>query len=936
MSYSPYIAGAEILSIEAKDVYLANNLHKHNDIGYNVRYSKGDKTGQLYLRKFTGAFDYSLDYMHWEKIRSNYISERKEPRVYLDGIHQYTLDFINITFNYSVKLFNKSSSNVYNKIGFEYPDEELNDCVKLRGNEIVAIKVDSEVTTPLSDEQLGKYFYFDKAKNVYKAKNNIPSLMSCMDLRDWIYHKGFKCDGKNYVRWKRSTGSARVGKCLFIDERLYDAMHEWEMMGLDIKENDEIDLASLESYISLTLSSIIDTVTIQPENILVIPDYESKFETNSINTVDVDGKLVTSESIVEVSNSIFDGQSLIDKSLMGKYKECGMILLRNRFFKSCAFNTNIQKFFADCGIRDVSQLNGFTIAKSIEDIKLITTESSIKFVKFGNLDEWISRIDPSFGVVKHEKQTHHLNGNCVMTHYQLLNTLQMSYDEVAAFLHEPMEYLKQIRDDPAVLRNHIRYSLYNDDYSTPFLSNNDINYRLLGLNEKFSQTKLYEKFRIDVYTAYVKEIRRGHVMVQGNYSVLFGNPVEMLKHSIGLFDGTAYFEESTLCSRRFKNGECLVGSRSPHVVASCVLVINNKRYPLIDEYFNLTNEIVCVNSIGNALLDRLSGSDFDSDTILLTNNKWIVQAAKRNFDKLKISTNNVKAKKLKRKYNADQQVELDYITSNNIIGQDINLAQILNSMLWNNLNNGQTFDKNKELYYDICTLNILSNLAIDSAKREFNVNLTYEMNNIRDKYMTKNENGDKIKPYFFYYILKDKDLLDNSTDFKKFDTTMDFVESYIDSVIRKKEFRCGRKKSFLRFSDILNDEDYMYEKVNRRQVKQIKDIIENYSKNVKGVYSSNMPNNEKGKMARDLKEQCINDIYSLSINYHTAIYLLRYLDNEKYSSYYRKLFNIMFCEEDSKFLDLIKKSKEPLHRLKKSKNGDINLLGIRYKKVKSA
>ena len=65
-------------------------------------------------------------------------------------------------------------------------------------------------------------------------------------------------------------------------------------------------------------------------------------------------------------------------------------------------------------------------------------------------------------------------------------------------------------------------------------------------------------------------------------------------------------------------------------------------------------------------------------------------------------------------------------------------------------------------------------------------------------------------------------------------------------------------------------------------------------------------------------------------------YVNFYLDNEKYSSYYRKLFNIMFCEEDSKFLDLIKKSKEPLLRLKKSKNGDINLLGIRYKKVKSA
>ena len=120
---------------------------------------------------------------------------------------------------------------------------------------------------------------------------------------------------------------------------------------------------------------------------------------------------------VIITNSIWDGQSLMDKSLFGEYEQYGMVLLRNRFFKSCCFNTNIQEFFADHGITRLDQIRGFTLAKNIEDIKLITTPSSIKYLKFGRLRDWLRRTDPLFGVVKHEKKTHFFDGRMVSTHY---------------------------------------------------------------------------------------------------------------------------------------------------------------------------------------------------------------------------------------------------------------------------------------------------------------------------------------------------------------------------------------------------------------------------------------------------------------------------------------------------------------------------------------
>lgn len=96
------------------------------------------------------------------------------------------------------------------------------------------------------------------------------------------------------------------------------------------------------------------------------------------------------------------------------------------------------------------------MAKSIEDIKLITTPSSIKYLKFGRLREWLKRTDPMFGVVKHEKKTHFFDGRMVSTHYQLLNTLQMSQEEVDEFLEPSIEYMRQLKNNPAVMRYHLK------------------------------------------------------------------------------------------------------------------------------------------------------------------------------------------------------------------------------------------------------------------------------------------------------------------------------------------------------------------------------------------------------------------------------------------------------------------------------------------------
>lgn len=242
---------------------------------------------------------------------------------------------------------------------------------------------------------------------------------------------------------------------------------------------------------------------------------------------------------------------------------------------------------------------------------MVTTPSSIKYLKFGSFEKWLDNLESTFGLVKHEKRTHFFNGRMVQCHYQLLNSLQLSCDETRELVRPSMEYLNLIKTDPCVFRYSIKYPMRDDEdqqYAGLNLKN-DIIYKMLGVNDKFAETKLYHEFLKDATDAMSNTIKHGHILVNGNYSTLFGNPLEMLRASIGAFDGTSEIRVGEIHSRRFRMNSELLGCRSPHVCAGNVWVARNVLNSAIDRYFNLSREIVCVNSIGENLLERLSGAD---------------------------------------------------------------------------------------------------------------------------------------------------------------------------------------------------------------------------------------------------------------------------------------------------------------------------------------
>ena len=229
-----------------------------------------------------------------------------------------------------------------------------------------------------------------KFNYTYKPEEGKP--VKIKELREHFYENGFYLDGIHYVRYKRSAGSSREGKCLFIDERLYKAMSRWSECGLKPKT----DLASWESYIALSLSSIKGTIVIPLDGILFVPDYKSTFKEEVISVELQDGNLTAEQKQTQITNDIWDGESLLDESVFtDNYADKHMLLLRNKFFKSCAFRTKLQKWIKDKNITlEDLKTRGFTLATDVSQIVMVTTPNSLKYLKFaGGLTEKNPQVD---------------------------------------------------------------------------------------------------------------------------------------------------------------------------------------------------------------------------------------------------------------------------------------------------------------------------------------------------------------------------------------------------------------------------------------------------------------------------------------------------------------------------------------------------------------
>lgn len=316
----------------------------------------------------------------------------------------------------------------------------------------------------------------------------------------------------------------------------------------------------------------------------------------------------------------------------------------------------------------------------------------------------------------------------------------------------------------------------------------------------------------------------------------------------------------------------------------------------------------------------------------MTDNQILINAALKNYSKFKVPVNHVDSTKKKRRYTSKEKADLDIRTSENKIGEIINLSQELNTLLWHKLNSGCNFEEIEELYCDICLLDVLSGIEIDKAKKEFIVNTYEEMCNLKEKYLFEQDEKRK-KPYFFRFLQKDKKYnTQRKNIYKKYLTSMDHLETCINKYQYSKSGK-PRVKEFKSLSSIINLENYNVKNVYYEQINKVVSIVNDFSKRQKEIFADvTFSSEERFYLMKKLKSDYVQSIGDMKFNESTMIYLLLLCESEEYRKIARNIFKILFSHPNQSFFKVINNSTEPIEVLEHSGDGQLKIFEMNFKK----
>lgn len=763
--------------------------------------------------------------------------------------------------------------------------------------------------------------------------------ISKQKIKEYLYINGFELDNEKYVLYKRSSAKSRVERVLFIRETLFKPMITWSWLGLKQITQQCDNMAGFKAYESLTSSTIVDTININLDSILLVNDYDSSFITKAMVTKLEKGRLITEQQDdYKMTNSIWDGQSLIQSELIeGK---C-FTLLRARWLKTCAFSCNIQQFFKDYykdNYNDAMVKDMFGREKKAKDIKLIMCPSSLKFLKLADIkfkgnkqqcyDYWLSHVESKWGICKWEHPSKYGHGEYQRMSYQMINALNLADEDLKILVADELEYISNIKNDIRYFKQHINK---NDNSPTRQAITN-----LLNINTNLQHTKLFRQWKDNtINKEYINSLKKGKIKVKGqDYYTVCGNPIELLYYVVGDFNGTSKtFKGQEICCNRFEDNEPLGGIRNPCINQGNTYYCTNKKYDEIIKYMKLDGNVVVVNCIETYIDARLGGMDRDSDTVLLFSNDIIVKAIKDNMKYLTPVTD-IHAENIMREWNNKSMYELDNLISDNWIGKIVNLSQKINSQYWEKFRKDNSNERVlSELYMLSCTLSIASMLEIDKAKKLINIDMKkmiqeIEMSYSIDKMVKKDGNvGKKVKQPLFFTALGKK-----RKNCFKMNCPMDNLFNIIkENNPTQDNDNITYTMEQLLISDNVSNADY-------NQQPKIIELINKYDKKYRGLKRklSNENNDIHKKIINEeiqrQNDKIVDNIRKLKINQCTMLSILRKIDTE-YSNIGVILLSVLFKAKPNVVMDCFKKIAPINESLLEDKDGDIIIFGDKFKTI---
>lgn len=622
-----------------------------------------------------------------------------------------------------------------------------------------------------------------------------------------------------------------------------------------------------------------------------------------------------------IVNTLWDGMGLIDDSIFPDDMD-GFIYCRSHFFKSCLFRGNIQQYFKDYygdkfDHAVVTDMLGREI--KVSDIKVVITENSLKWMKFVDLmggtcesafmyyNKFMKKHGERFAIVK----TGHSSkwGELQRSSYQMNGSLPTTDEDILKEVAKvSIDYCSNLKLDHNAFREHLKIT------GTSKYSFNNVLLALDDWNEDFKRTKYFNDKKVDIISRFKKErLQLGKLLQYGDNLTICGNLVSLLMKVVGkdflqeeCFES---IEDGIQCyTSRFNEGERIAGFRSPHNSPNNIVHLINVYPPSIQKYFpKLGKNVIVINGIGTDVQSRLNGLDLDTDAIYATNQKQIVELARKAYKEYPTIINGIKSVDIS-SYNKSMEsyAKMDNAISASqyAVGYASNIAQLALSYYYDGGGN----DREIEDIFIICS--VLAQVAIDSAKRNFEIEVEPELSKISHFACMKHK---PQYPRFYAGVQKLKakyskrrrvEMLDS--DIGDFNCPMDIIYRIIDKEVIDLRKNKNLIEETISLGTLVADAVDI-ENVDRKQRQKVISIVNDYSKVVGSV-------NREQKDYQNVRERefnaCMMKLKNMTIKRNVMHSLIQYAFERENAKIRDNLLTVLFDKDQNIFLQYFKKTEK--------------------------
>lgn len=439
---------------------------------------------------------------------------------------------------------------------------------------------------------------------------------------------GFYINGVHYERLLGTNGGVKNSTIVFVSSRIAPELKRRLDNGRDLEK--PLVPAKFESYKALSCSGS-EPVSL-PHGICVVNDCVTHFRSNVITIDDAnsDEPIVEYKENEEVELIDSDGYGLMLPSLAERWsKELGLdyvvsgVNTRFSWEKGMVFTFDFLEF-ADtiAGTRIIKDAWGNEV--NLSNVELILTTSQLKlWDSYKNCDDYLSNClqnGYTFGIPKvcpkELENERNLNYQFIQSYHltdeQIEELIQPTITEIKEILG--LDYQKSILFLKGMFLNEDNVDDIENDFAKALMIEPEM------INDPYVRSRIYQMIR-----KRIKDAKVGVIKVEGNYSIISGDPYSLCQSMFGL-EVTGLLKVGELYNKYWidKGSEYVSCFRAPMSCANNIVRLKVVNTPDMQHWYQYMKTVTILNS-WDTTTHATNGADKDGDMYLLTDNKVLVE-----------------------------------------------------------------------------------------------------------------------------------------------------------------------------------------------------------------------------------------------------------------------------------------------------------------------